>query len=1069
MKKKFLAILLIIISLANARAQYYTNENKVWTFGLNAGLDFNSGIPVAIGSSLFNQGGTASVCNSSGTLLFYTDGNKVYRASGTLMPTGGGLIMPPGTPTTSPANGALIVPKIGSSTQYYVFGLEEGIGAPICKVWSCVVDMSLAGGLGDIVAGTISAAPMVTGVTTKMIAIQGNACNIWLMLHKIDEPKFLAYEITSSGISAVPVVSTSGIFTTALPIGGTNVSAYITGEMKVSPDRTKIATGAHGFVFGPLGAGTELYDFDVNTGIVSNCRVLDSESLTQGVEFSPDNSKLYTVEEIPIPVVTPVTSERVSQFDISLPTTAAMIASRYTLLTSPILTAASQLKLGPDNKIYKVHHGPLTQFLDVINNPNLAGAACNFVLSAVSLSPHYGSFGFPNTVVKVLPGDTTTSRHDTSACLSGSSITIASHDTGSSYIWSTGATGATTTVSSSGLYWVATHSGCEMKVDTIKVTLHTTPAPTITGNTEYCQGVGPYTPVTVHTTATGSVLWYTSATGGVGSSATPTVNVNTAGISTFYVSQTDSSCESSRVPVTITVHAKPGPPAVSPSVYCQYAVASPLVVTGTDIMWYGPGVTAGYTTAPVINTDTAGVKDYYVTQTSSYGCVSDSAHVVVKVNPKPVPPVANNTSYCRFALANPLTATGSGLKWYNAPAGGVGLTGTPTPPTASAGDIVWYVSQTVNGCESDRVPLTVSIWYTPDFVITAEKNYVCEGDSITLSYSSHDTNQVNYHWIIPDGVIPAVGSDLWRSSVTLKFTELNTTKKIYLSASGGDGKCSRDTSFTVKAVEKPVATAYCKPNICIGDTTSLALIYRSLNAVDYTWQIDNTTLGSAKVADIVTANSDHGGPFLISWNDTGIHIIALNVFTAEGCQNGPFYDTVDIHSLPDATFKMAAKNGSICLEDSVQFIANKTDYSYMYQWSPAHSFDNVNKPATWGRVEQNGGMITLSVTDAFGCVGTYSEAVNPGECCKVFFPNAFTPAATSNNRYRPVLAGYHRFHIFRIANRWGQTVFESSTNVPEWDGSYGGVPQDAGTYFYYVKYDCGGKVLEQKGDVTLIR
>jgi hypothetical protein len=26
-----------------------------------------------------------------------------------------------------------------------------------------------------------------------------------------------------------------------------------------------------------------------------------------------------------------------------------------------------------------------------------------------------------------------------------------------------------------------------------------------------------------------------------------------------------------------------------------------------------------------------------------------------------------------------------------------------------------------------------------------------------------------------------------------------------------------------------------------------------------------------------------------------------------------------------------------------------------------------------------------------------------------------------------------------------------------------------GVYFYYLKYDCGGKVMETKGDLTLIR
>ena len=74
-----------------------------------------------------------------------------------------------------------------------------------------------------------------------------------------------------------------------------------------------------------------------------------------------------------------------------------------------------------------------------------------------------------------------------------------------------------------------------------------------------------------------------------------------------------------------------------------------------------------------------------------------------------------------------------------------------------------------------------------------------------------------------------------------------------------------------------------------------------------------------------------------------------------------------------------------------------------------------------------------------------------------------------NDVFRPIASGYHRFHNFRIENRWGQTVFETTEDKAEWDGTYNGVPQDMGVYYYYLTYDCGGQSLNQKGDVTLVR
>jgi hypothetical protein len=32
-----------------------------------------------------------------------------------------------------------------------------------------------------------------------------------------------------------------------------------------------------------------------------------------------------------------------------------------------------------------------------------------------------------------------------------------------------------------------------------------------------------------------------------------------------------------------------------------------------------------------------------------------------------------------------------------------------------------------------------------------------------------------------------------------------------------------------------------------------------------------------------------------------------------------------------------------------------------------------------------------------------------------------------------------------------------------------GIPQDMGVYNWYIKYECNGKLMEEKGDVTLIR
>ena len=59
-----------------------------------------------------------------------------------------------------------------------------------------------------------------------------------------------------------------------------------------------------------------------------------------------------------------------------------------------------------------------------------------------------------------------------------------------------------------------------------------------------------------------------------------------------------------------------------------------------------------------------------------------------------------------------------------------------------------------------------------------------------------------------------------------------------------------------------------------------------------------------------------------------------------------------------------------------------------------------------------------------------------------------------------------------IYNRYGQRVYFSIYPDEGWDGTFNGVPQEMGTYIYFIKAICGSKgdnVVELKGDLTLIR
>src|SRR5262245_45104469 len=115
MKKPFyLFLILSCWFVQTASAQCEANN---WYFGRYLGLGFNSGSAIPLNDGMLNTTeGVATISDAAGNLLFYTDGIKIWNRVHQVMPNGSGLF---GNPSSSQS--AVIVPKIGDPTRYYVF------------------------------------------------------------------------------------------------------------------------------------------------------------------------------------------------------------------------------------------------------------------------------------------------------------------------------------------------------------------------------------------------------------------------------------------------------------------------------------------------------------------------------------------------------------------------------------------------------------------------------------------------------------------------------------------------------------------------------------------------------------------------------------------------------------------------------------------------------------------------------------------------------------------------------------------------------------------------------------
>ncbi len=404
--KQFLLIFLFSFSVS----LFAQGEANVWYFGNNAGLDFGTGAPVAVNNGQLNTTeGCSSIADTSGNLLFYTDGITVYNKNHQVMQNGNNL---GGNPSSSQSG--LIVPSPNSPNIYFLFtvgtnavgsgGLPQNAGF---KYYT--IDMTANASLGTVLSSFVNLSGALSNQwSEKVTAVDADNCDsIWVI--SLVNNTFYSFLIDASGVSTTPVIST-------VP----NNSSDVRGYLKVSPNGTKL-------VAANMTNGTFLYDFDTNTGMVSNENRLNLNFANgYGVEFSLDSKKLYVATGN----FTSGSTENLYQFNLDLANFNLIDNSRY--LVKTYANSRGALQLAPNGKIYWASHQ--NTFISVINNPENLGIAVNYEHLTVSLGGQRSTQGLPPFIqslflpnINIVDGNTTTVTTQLDLC-DGDNYTLEPYD-----------------------------------------------------------------------------------------------------------------------------------------------------------------------------------------------------------------------------------------------------------------------------------------------------------------------------------------------------------------------------------------------------------------------------------------------------------------------------------------------------------------------------------------------------------------------------------------------------------------------------------------------------------------
>jgi gliding motility-associated-like protein len=255
------------------------------------------------------------------------------------------------------------------------------------------------------------------------------------------------------------------------------------------------------------------------------------------------------------------------------------------------------------------------------------------------------------------------------------------------------------------------NGGISYFIDDVSVSPFTLQPPKLGNDTTVCQNNLPM----LLTAPLGydSITWSTGAT-------TQTINVMQAG--TYWVKCTSNGCGSLTDTIKIKMINSLPTTALKDTVLCQNQGA---LILNAPIGFASYLWSNGATTQSLSINQTG---TYYVTANDACSTFKDT--VLVTINNTPPPPMANDTSFCQFNSNAHIIINGQAIKWYQNANDTVAIT-APTFNTQLAQLNNYYMTQTINNCESDKDTVRVTIFPIPEIAL-APDTMICETKSASI-------------------------------------------------------------------------------------------------------------------------------------------------------------------------------------------------------------------------------------------------------------------------------------------------------------------------------------------------
>jgi gliding motility-associated-like protein len=451
---------------------------------------------------------------------------------------------------------------------------------------------------------------------------------------------------------------------------------------------------------------------------------------------------------------------------------------------------------------------------------------------------------------------------------------------------------------------------------------------------------------------------------------------------------------------------------------------------------------------------------YVIRTLDTAGCYADTVVIV----PDGVPMVvsmSNDTIVCIGGTATiAVNATGGTAPYtYN----WVGLSGNG-PHNVTPNYSRYYkvsVSDSFN-CVSEYDSVLVAL--NPPILLTSQDVFICPGDSVSLGVTVMGGNggPYTYSWT-------TTGGSMVGSQSTANVSPVNSSNYYHVTVSDNCETPENNDSILVSWHEIPSVlfdsdtTGGCYPiQVYFYNNTDVSQV------TSCEWDMGNG-LYSNNVDTVVTVYANPG-----SFN------VTLEVTNSNGCKNDTtFFNYIDIYDYPVAGFTSHPNPASI-LTPTVQFVDTSSQDVVLFDWTFYDSTNTIigsdyeqNPIYNFSGIVEQQYYIQLYVENQNGCSDTVSGTqIVEGEYA-LFLPNSFTPNGDGmNDNFYPVGDKISvENYSFKIFNRWGEMVFNTTDFGASWDGEYKGSQVASDAYIWKIDLvdASSGETKNFNGYVLLTR